>query len=124
MVLYTGCSCLGRDLGRRFEFYSLKRRIDVKTEFIAKATTGVLRYHSLSQQDVEVRQYGDTTIVTGQGIVHVESARGDNKYPIRFIDGYVKRDNVWRMVAWQCKKLLESNHPIASDYPYPSSQAF
>ena len=113
MILYTGCSRLRRVLGRRFEFYSLKRRVDAKTEFITKATTGVLRYHSLSQQDVEVRQYGDTTIVTGQGIVHVESARGDNKYPIRFIDGYVKRDNTWRMVAWQCKKLLESNHPSA-----------
>ena len=108
MVLYTGCSCLGRDLGRRFEFYSLKRRVDAKTEFITKATTGILNYHSLSAEDVKVRQYGDTAIVTGQGIVHVESARtGDNKYPISFIDVYVKRDDTWRMVAWQCTKLPE-----------------
>ena len=83
-------------------------RVDTKAEFITKATTGILHYHSLSSEDVKVRQYGDTAIVTGQGIVHVESARtGDNKYPISFIDVYVKRDDTWRMVAWQCTKLPE-----------------
>ena len=83
-------------------------RVDTKAEFITKATTGILNYHSLSSEDVKVRQYGDTAIVTGQGIVHVESARtGDNKYPISFIDVYVKRDDTWRMVAWQCTKLPE-----------------
>ena len=88
-------------------FTHSSRRVDTKAEFITKATTGILNYHSLSSEDVKVRQYGDTAIVTGQGIVHVESARGDNKYPISFIDVYVKRDDTWRMVAWQCTKLPE-----------------
>ena len=80
-------------------------RIETKAEFIANATSGVTRYRALSQEDVKVRQFGDTAIVTGQGTVHVESSRGENKFPIRFIDVYVNRNGAWRMVAWQSTKL-------------------
>ena len=80
-------------------------RIETKAEFIANATSGVTRYRALSQKDVKVRTFGDTAIVTGHGIVHVESSRGENEFPIRFINVYVKRDDTWRMVAWQSTKL-------------------
>lgn len=82
-------------------------RTETKAEFITNVTTGGTRYRALTQEDVKVRQYGDTAIVTGHGIVHVESSGGDRKFPIRFIDVYVKRDDVWRMVAWQSTKLPE-----------------
>ena len=61
-------------------------RMETKTEFIANATSGVTRYRALSQEDVKVRTFGDTAIITGHGIVHVESSRGENKFPISFID--------------------------------------
>ena len=83
-------------------------RTETKAEFIANATTaGGTRYHGLTQEDLKVRHYGDTAIVTGHGIVHVESSNGDRKFPIRFIDIYIRRDDAWRMVAWQSTKLPE-----------------
>ena len=83
-------------------------RTETKAEFISNSTkAGGTRYHGLTQEDVKVRQYGDTAILTGHGIVHVESNSGDRKFPIRFIDIYVKQDGAWRMVSWQSTKLPE-----------------
>lgn len=80
-------------------------RVETKAEFISNVTTGGTRYRAMEQDDVKVRQYGDTAVVTGFAKVHVESSLGDSKFPIRFIDVYVKRDDVWRMVAWQSTRL-------------------
>jgi len=83
-------------------------RTETKAEFISNSTkVGGTRYHGLTQEDVKVRQYGDTAILTGHGIVHVESSNGDRKFPIRFIDIYVKQEGAWRMVSWQSTKLPE-----------------
>lgn len=79
-------------------------RTETKAEFITNATSGAIRYRALSQEDVTVRRFGDTAIVTGHGIVHVESSSGEKKFPVRFIDVYVKQDGAWRMIAWQSTK--------------------
>ena len=76
-------------------------RTETKAEFITNATSGAIRYRALSQEDVTVRRFGDTAIVTG----HVESSNGEKKFPVRFIDVYVKQGGAWRMIAWQSTKL-------------------
>ena len=102
-----GAKALDEILADDLSYTHSSGRLETKAEFIANATSGGSRYRALSQEDVKVRQYGDTAIVTGHGTVHVESSRGDNKFPIRFIDVYAKRDGAWRMVAWQSTRLPE-----------------
>ena len=80
-------------------------RIDTKSSFTEAISSGRTKYRSMEQDDVKVRQYGDTAVVTGHARVHVEANGREIKFQIRFIDVYAKRNDVWRMVAWQSTKL-------------------
>ena len=80
-------------------------RVETKAEFISSVTSGRTKYRSMEQDDVKVRRYGDTAVVTGHANVHVDANGREIKFQIRFIDVYAKRDDVWRMVAWQSTKL-------------------
>ncbi len=76
-------------------------RIDTKASFIEAISSGRSKYRSVERKDVEVRQFGDSAVVTGHAKFHV----GDNKFAARFIDVYAKRDGAWQMVAWQSTRL-------------------
>ena len=80
-------------------------RVETKAEFISSVTSGRTQYRSMERDDVRVRRYGDTAVVTGHANVHVDANGREIKFQIRFIDVYAKRDDVWRMVAWQSTKL-------------------
>ncbi|MDE0823640.1 MAG: nuclear transport factor 2 family protein [Dehalococcoidia bacterium] len=76
-------------------------RLDTKTSFIDAVKSGKAIYHSLELSAREVQNLGDTAVVTGHGKFHV----GNNKFELRFIDVYAKRNNAWQMVAWQSTRL-------------------
>ena len=56
---------LGEILADDLSYTHSSGRVETKAEFIANATSGGSRYRALSQEDMKVRQYGDTAIVTG-----------------------------------------------------------
>ena len=76
-------------------------RLDTKASFIDAVKTGKSNYRSIDRKDVEVRDLGDTAVVTGHAKFHV----GDNKFEARFIDVYAKRNGAWQMVAWQSTRV-------------------
>ena len=82
-------------------------RLESKAEFISNLTSGRTKYQSIERDDVKVRQYGDTAVVTGRAKFHVNANGQDIKFQVRFTDVYAKRDGVWQMVAWQSTKLPE-----------------
>ena len=80
-------------------------RVETKAEFISSLSSGRTKYQSIERDDVKVRQYGNTAVVTGRAKFHVNANGQDIKFQVRFTDVYAKRDDVWRMVAWQSTKL-------------------
>ena len=80
-------------------------RVETKAEFISSLTSGRTKYRSVERDDVTVRQYGDTAVVTGYAKIHVDADGRDIKFQIRYIDVYAKRDDVWCMVAYQSTRL-------------------
>ena len=42
-------------------------RVETKAEFISSLTSGRTKYQSIQRDDVKVRQYGDTAVVTVPG---------------------------------------------------------
>ena len=74
---------------------------DQYLELVKQAAQELVGQRYLLEEDVEVRQFGDTAVVTGHGKFHV----GDNKFEARFIDVYAKRNDAWQMVAWQSTRL-------------------
>ncbi len=78
---------------------------ETKAEFIAKLKSGQLKYESLTPEDMLVRVYGTTGVVTGVARVKVQVKGEPLSFQLRFTDVYVKKDNRWQMVAWQATRL-------------------
>ena len=82
-------------------------RVDGKEQFLESLKTGQLKYKSIDRQDVRVKVYGDTAVVTGEAHMKVEAGGNALDLPVRFTDVYVKAAGGWQMVAWQSTKLAQ-----------------
>jgi ketosteroid isomerase-like protein len=96
---------LDRILADDLSYTHSTARVETKAEFIAALTSGRTKYESIERDDVKVRQYGDTAVVTGLAKFHVNANGNDIKFQTRFPDVYSKRNGVWQMVAWQSTKI-------------------
>lgn len=96
---------LGESLADDLSYTHSTARVETKAEFISSSTSGRNTYHSIERDEVKVRRYGDTAVVTGRARMHVNANGQDVKFQVRFLDVYAKRDDVWGMVAWQFKRL-------------------
>ncbi len=76
-------------------------RLDTKASFIDAVKTGKTNYKSVELKAAEVRDLGDTAVVTGHGKMHV----GDNKFEIKYTEVYARRNGDWQMVAWQSTRV-------------------
>jgi ketosteroid isomerase-like protein len=78
---------------------------ETKAEFIAKLKSGQLKYESLTPEDMLVRVYGTTGVVTGVARVKVQVKGEPLSFQLRFTDVYVKKGDRWQMVAWHATRL-------------------
>ena len=80
-------------------------RVETKAEFIGNVTSGRTRYVSFERDDVNIRDYGDTAVVTGHAKLHVMAGEQDLEFQVRFVDIYCRLNGRWQMVAWQSTKI-------------------
>ena len=78
---------------------------ETKAEFIAKLKSGQTKYESFTPEDMLVRVFGTTGVVTGKARVKVQAKGEHLSFQLRFTDVYVKQGNRWQMVAWQATRL-------------------
>lgn len=79
--------------------------VDTKTSYLQPLLSGRTRYVALEPNDVRVRPYDGTGVVTGLVRSTAMVAGRESKVVIRFTAVWVKRDGRWQMVAWQSTKL-------------------
>jgi len=82
-------------------------QIDTKASFLESIASGRLEYKSFDRDDVVVRVFGNTAVVTGRAAVRVKTGGKDLAFSIRFTDVYVKNEGRWQMTAWQSTRLPE-----------------
>ena len=82
-------------------------RVETKAEFIGNVASGRTRYVSFERDDVNIRDYGDTAVVTGHAKLHVSTGDRDHEFQVRFLDIYCRLNGNWQMVAWQSTKILD-----------------
>jgi len=78
---------------------------ETKGEFIAKLKSGQLKYESFAPEDLRVRVFGETGVLTGVARVKVQVKGEQLSFQMRFTDVYVKKGDRWQMVAWQATRL-------------------
>ncbi|MFN0086181.1 MAG: nuclear transport factor 2 family protein [Blastocatellia bacterium] len=78
--------------------------VDTKASYIESIRSGKSKYESIERDDIRVRLYGDTAIVTCHSVIKVNK----NTINARYIHVYVKQKGPkggWRMVAHQTTRL-------------------
>ena len=72
-----------------------------KAEFLASVRTGEIQCHSFTSQDVKVRVYGSTALVTGRATVKAKAKGQEFSVELVYLEAFVKQDGRWQLVAWQ-----------------------
>src|ERR1700682_4539381 len=79
-----------------------------KAEFIHRIPSGDLKYASIQHDnEVSVRLYGDTGVLTGTSRVKVRARGQTLNLHIRFTEVWVKRGGSWQLAAWQATRIAE-----------------
>lgn len=76
-------------------------QLETKQQFLETLGSGRLDYVSIEPEELAVRIYGSTAVVSGRSRMGV----GEQRFSIRFLDVYVRRADRWQMVAWQATRL-------------------
>ena len=79
--------------------------LETRDEFIEAIRSGKYKYKQVVVEDLVVREYGDTALVSGKATIDVNSSGNEIHTVLRFLDVWVKRDGKWRMTAWQSTRL-------------------
>jgi ketosteroid isomerase-like protein len=80
-----------------------------KVKELKNLTSGAFRLKSYKFDDVKVRVYGETAVVTGRNTITGiwEDIERDISGPYRFTDVFVRRDGRWQCVASQSSRITE-----------------
>jgi ketosteroid isomerase-like protein len=80
-----------------------------KAEFLHRIQSGELKYDSMQHEnDMSVRLYGYTGILTGTSRVKVRAQGQTLNLHIRFTEVWVRQGRgSWRLVAWQATRIAE-----------------
>jgi ketosteroid isomerase-like protein len=78
-----------------------------KTQFLEKMRSGARKFQSVIPQDLQVRTYGDTGIVTGRLSVKVSSGEKLLELENRFSHVFVKTAAGWQLAAHHASSMLK-----------------
>jgi ketosteroid isomerase-like protein len=78
-----------------------------RTEFIEEFRIDTMKYESITQQNLKVRVYGNTAVVTGDELIKGSDGGKAITSHIRITDVLVKRGDRWQAVASHETNILE-----------------
>ena len=84
-----------------FLFIDPSGMVHTREEDLALSRSGDLKFESLNLDDMKVRVYGDTAVVTGQSTVKGTYKTQDISGKYRWTDVFVKRGGEWKVVNAQ-----------------------
>jgi ketosteroid isomerase-like protein len=76
-------------------------RVENKTKLLAALRSGEPRYEAMKHEDVQVRIYGETAVLTGRSLIKLKTKGQQLTVPVRFTLIYVKEAGKWKLLAWQ-----------------------
>ena len=98
-------SFLGEVLSEDLTYTHSNGLFETKTDHIANIQSGLLVYKSMKPEDMQIKVYRKSAVITG--VVQVTGALKEKEFDIRlrYTDVYIKKKGKWKLVAWQSVKL-------------------
>jgi ketosteroid isomerase-like protein len=91
-----------------FVYTGIRGEVKTRADILAEMRSGSLGFDSMAFEDVHVRQYGETAIVTGLAVVHGRSPQGPIAGEFRYTRVYVRQADAWQLAAFQGTPLVRS----------------
>ncbi len=82
-------------------------KVQTKAEYLEELSTRSRRNQAIDNEDVRVRRYGDTAVVTGTSVQSAVSNGQPWQGRFRFTRVWVQRDSHWVMVASHSSRIPE-----------------
>lgn len=82
-------------------FFAYPMEGDDKAQFISDVVSGDVRVESLTRENVSVRIWGDTAVLTGKDSASWSYKGRDFSGHYKIIHVYSRRDNHWQLVSVQ-----------------------
>ena len=81
--------------------------VTTKAQRLAAFKSGELKYESISVDEVNIRSYGDTAVVTDRATVKLQDKGKDLSGQYRVTLTFVKMKGAWQLVAAQNTRITE-----------------
>jgi uncharacterized protein (TIGR02246 family) len=92
---------VSRVFGEDFVYTGVRGEVKAKQDIVAELKSGALKFELIKFDEIKVRPYGETAVVTGIATTKGRSAQGEISGRFRYTRVYVKRQGAWQLVAFQ-----------------------
>jgi ketosteroid isomerase-like protein len=82
-------------------FFAYPMEGDDKAQFVGDVVSGDVKVESLTRENITVRIWGDTAVLTGRDSARWSYQGRDFSGHYKVINVYVRRDGEWRLVSVQ-----------------------
>jgi ketosteroid isomerase-like protein len=96
---------LDRLLSDDFTYTHSSGQVQTKAEFLGDFKAGKRVFKSLTQEDVQIKMFGNVAIETGRCTLVGVNGGKEFVLPMRFIEVYTNNHGTWQWMAWQSTKL-------------------
>jgi ketosteroid isomerase-like protein len=83
-------------------------RVQYKADYLDELRTSTRRNQGIGNEDLRVRRYGDTVVVTGTSVQSGISNGQPWSGRFRFTRVWVQRDGGWKMIASHSSRIAEA----------------
>ena len=88
--------------------------VQTKAERLAEMKSGARKLESFKLDDIQVRVYGNTAVVTSRATLKMQLRGQEISLQARGIDVYVRKKGWWQLVAAQATRIAQQQ-PMAND---------
>ena len=82
---------------------------ETKREFLDALTSGRRRYLDIDIRAQELRQFGNTVVVTGKLKVELETATGSLESQMAYTAVHVLEADEWHLISWQATRMASAD---------------
>jgi ketosteroid isomerase-like protein len=107
-VLDNNAPAMERLLADDYEGISANGTIETKDQVLAQHKAGTLRLTQLDLNDVKVRLYGDTAVVTSRVDVRGKNGERDISGRYRYTRVYNRRFGQWKIVSFEASRMNDN----------------
>jgi len=83
--------------------------IETKSQAIAQRKAGTIRITALDLDDLKIRLYGDTAVVTSKADVQGVNGQSDISGKYRYTRVYNKRLGQWKIVSFEASRIHDAD---------------